>query len=151
MVRNFSTSWLILLCLVVFCLSACGITGGGLTLNWGNSAGYRHGQVVKDTGKKGPPSHAVAHGYRAKYQYLYYPSCSVYYDTGRDLYFYLNGDNWQVSASLPTSFHLSLGNHVSIEMNTDQPYVHYKEHKRKYPPGQQKKKHGKHAKKKKKK
>jgi hypothetical protein len=46
--------------------------------------------------KKGPPAHAPAHGYRAKHQYRYYPSRSVYYDTGRKLYFYIKGDNWEV-------------------------------------------------------
>ena len=145
---NFSTNLLISLSIMVFFLSACAISAGGFSLNWGNSAGNGHGPVVKKTGKGGPPSHAVAHGYRATYQYRYYPSCSVYYDTGRGLYFYLNGDNWQVSASLPSSFQLRLGDHVNIEMSTDQPYIHHEEHKNKYPPGQQKKKYSKKAKKK---
>ena len=35
---------------------------------------------------------------------------------------------------------MRLGDHVSIEMDTDKPYTHYQEHKRKYPPGQLKKK-----------
>ena len=147
--RFFLAKSLILLTISFFFLSACGIAGGGLMLNWGNSSGYGQGQLVSETGKKGPPSHAVAHGYRAKYQYRFYPSCSVYYDTGRGVYFYLNGDNWQISESLPKSLQVSLGSHVSIEMNTDRPYVSYEEHKIKYPPGQQKKKYSKKTKKKK--
>src|SRR5210317_1597878 len=51
--------------------------------------------------KIGPPAHAPAHGYRAKHQYRYYPSRSVYYDTGRRLYFYIKGDHWEVGAFLP--------------------------------------------------
>jgi hypothetical protein len=37
--------------------------------------------------KGGTPPHAPAHGYRAKHQYRYYPSYSVYYDHGRKIYF----------------------------------------------------------------
>ena len=90
--------------------------------------------------KKGPPAHAPAHGYRAKHQYRYYPSQSVYYDTGRRLYFYIKGDNWEVGASLPNHIRIGLGASVSIELDTDKPYVHHAEHVKKYPPGQMKKK-----------
>ena len=89
--------------------------------------------------KKGPPAHAPAHGYRAKHQYRYYPSSSVYYDGDRKIYFYLKGDNWEVEATLPNSIRLKLGDYVSIEMNTDKPYTHYADHVKRYPPGQMKK------------
>jgi hypothetical protein len=90
--------------------------------------------LLKKHKKGGPPAHAPAHGYRAKRQYRYYPSSSVYYDTGRGLYFYLKGDNWEVGASLPSSLRVGLGDSVSIELDTDKPYNHYKEHIKKYPP-----------------
>jgi len=93
--------------------------------------------------KGGPPAHAPAHGYRAKYKYRYYPSCSVYYDSGRRIYFYLKGDNWEVGASLPTSLRVGLGDSVSIELDTDKPYIHHAEHVKEYPPGQLKKNKGK--------
>jgi len=109
-----------------------------------------HGYSKKDHKHKhkkgGPPAHAPAHGYRAKHKYRYYPSCSVYYDTGRKLYFYLSGENWQVSASLPSQFGIELGGYVSLEIDNDRPYEYYKEHKAKYPPGQAKKKREKWAK-----
>jgi len=124
----------------LFSLGACTTTGGAVGLEWGHGAEHGHGHVVKQTKKGGPPPHAPAHGYRAKYNYRYYPSCSVYYDTYRKLYFYLKGPNWQISASLPHAIQVSLGEHVSIVMDTDKPYIHYQEHKRKYPPGQLKKK-----------
>ena len=89
---------------------------------------------------QGPPAHAPAYGYRAKYQYRYYPSRSVYYDTGRKLYFYLKGDNWEVGASLPSYIRIGLGESVSIELDTDKPYLYHSEHLKKYPPGQMKKK-----------
>ena len=91
--------------------------------------------------KKGPPAHAPAHGYRAKHQYRYYPSRSVYYDTGRKLYFYIKGDRWEVGASLPNRIRFGLGESVSIELDTAKPYIYHSEHVKKYPPGQMKKKH----------
>jgi len=90
--------------------------------------------------KKGPPAHAPAHGYRAKHQYRYYPSRSVYFDTGRGLYFYIKGNNWEVGASLPSSLRVELGDSVSIELDTDRPYIYHSDHVKKYPPGQRKKK-----------
>ena len=91
--------------------------------------------------KGGPPAHAPAHGYRAKYQYRYYPECSVYYDDGRKIYFYIKGDHWEVGASLPYHLRVSLGDFVHIEMETDKPYVHHAEHVKKHPPGHMKKQH----------
>jgi len=90
--------------------------------------------------KGGPPPHAPAHGYRAKHQYRYYPSCSVYYDHGRKIYFYIKGDHWEVGASLPNHLRIGLGDSVNIELDTEKPYLHHAEHVKKYPPGQLKKK-----------
>ena len=131
------TMFLLAIVLFLFSFSACRTTGGAVGFGWGQGTGHGDHHEVK---KGGPPPHAPAHGYRAKYKYWYYPSCSVYYDAYRKLYFYLEGPNWQISASLPHAIQLGLGGHVSIEMDTDKPYTYYKEHKRKYPPGQFKKK-----------
>jgi hypothetical protein len=90
--------------------------------------------------KKGPPPWAPAHGYRAKHQYHYYPSSHVYYDTGRNLYFYLEGDTWRFGASLPAGIKLEVGDHVTLEMDTDKPYEFHTDVVKKYPPGQLKKK-----------
>jgi hypothetical protein len=88
---------------------------------------------------KGPPAHAPAHGYRAKHKYYYYPTSQVYFDSNRGLYFYLSGKNWEMSAKLPLDLKVRLGDHVSIEMDSEKPYVKHAEHKAKYPPGQMKK------------
>ena len=77
---------------------------------------------LKSKKKGGPPSHAKAHGYRAKYNYNYYPKANVYYDTSRKMYFYIEGDNWTASVSLPSTLKIQLGNHVSVELETDKPY-----------------------------
>jgi len=96
-----------------------------------SEAGYEHK-------KGGPPPHAPAHGYRAKYQYRYYPSCSVYYDYERKIYFYIKGDHWEAGASLPSHLRIGLGDSVNIELDTDRPYIYHAEHVKQYPPGQPK-------------
>lgn len=116
------------------------LAAGSITIRWGKDASYEQPKAYTKHKKKGPPAHAPAHGYRAKYQYRYYPNCSVYYDTSRKLYFYLKGDSWEVGASLPSNLRVVLGDFVSIEMDTNRPYIHYKEHIKKYPPGQLKQK-----------
>ena len=88
--------------------------------------------------KNGPPDHAPAHGYRARHSYHYYPASEVYFDAGSGVFFYLSGNDWQMSAKLPLSLKARLGDHVTIEMDSDKPYTEYKAHKAKYPPGQAK-------------
>lgn len=84
-------------------------------------------------GRKGPPPHAPAHGYRAKHHYHYYPAAECYRDADSGLWFYLSGDGWKMGASLPVDLRVRLGSSVSLELDTDRPYVHHHEHKRKYP------------------
>jgi hypothetical protein len=124
--------FLLAIALLMFYLSACKTIGGSVPYKWGKGSGDVHHYGNK---KGGPPSHAPAHGYRSKYEYRYYPSCTVYYDDSRKIYFYLEGENWRISASLPHTVQLSFGDFVKIEMDTDKPYRYYHEHKRKYPPG----------------
>ena len=122
--------------LFIFSFTSCGTTGGTVGLEWGQKTGDEHHQKIKKAQKKGPPPHAPAHGYRAKYKYRYYPSCGIYYDEYRKLYFYLEGINWRISASLPHELQLRLKGYVSVEMDEDKPYIYYEKHKKKYPPGQ---------------
>ena len=105
-----------------------------------NNSEYSHVNHEHKHNEKGPPAHAPAHGYRTKHHYRYYPSCSVYYDNGRKIYFYLKGDNWEIGASLPSSIRVRLGEYVSMELETDKPYVYHSDHVKSYPPGQMKKK-----------
>ena len=131
--------FLLVIIFFVFSFSACHTTRGSVGYEWGEGTDSGHPHDIKNANKGGPPPHAPAHGYRAKYRYRYYPDRSVYYDDHRELYFYLEGQNWRISASLPHAIKVGLGDHVSIEMDTDKPYTHYEEHKHKYPPGQLKK------------
>jgi hypothetical protein len=127
---------LIILVLGLFTLSVivgCG-TSGGAGVKWGGSEDVVYNDPP--AAKRGPPPWAPAHGHRKKYQYRYYPDCSVYFDTGRSLYFYIEADAWVVSVSLPNDLNVRLGGHVIIDLDTDKPYTYYGEHKKKYPPGQ---------------
>ncbi len=130
---------LVICAVFVFCLAACGTTTGGV------GAGVFVGG--EPHAKTGPPSHAPAHGYRAKHTYHYYPNTEVYFDISRELFFYIEGDGWMVSASLPRHLHARLGDYVVIEMDSATPHTHSKKHKEKYPPGQMKDKKGKKGKK----
>jgi hypothetical protein len=112
-------------------LIGCGASGGvGVKTGGGNDVDIQQPPVAS----KGPPPWAPAHGHRAKHRYLYFPECSTYYDTDRSLYFYLEGANWVVSASLPDRLRMKVGEHVVLEMDTDKPYTYHGDHKKKYPP-----------------
>jgi hypothetical protein len=84
----------------------------------------------------GPPPWAPAHGHRAKYNYQYYPSTQIYYDTGRSIYFYFNNGEWRASKRLPGQIQLGSGHNITLGMNTDKPYQHHSEVIKRYPPGQ---------------
>jgi hypothetical protein len=135
-----SAKWILFLVPIVSLLTACGMTGGHFGIHWGDETAGGYPQVTEKVEKGGPPPHAPAHGYRAKHRYRYYPACSVYFEAERNLYFYLNGENWEVSASLPSDLQVKLGQYVSIDLDTDRPYLYYDEHKTKYSQGQDHKK-----------
>jgi hypothetical protein len=71
---------------------------------------------------------------RQCYSYRYYPSCSVYYDIHRGLYYYPEGDDWHISTSLSSNLERQLGDYVKIEMDTDTPYIDHKMHVQSFPP-----------------
>jgi hypothetical protein len=125
----------LLLCLILVVFFSTSLhAGGSFTLKWGKDSEPAQQQAKEDHKKVGPPAHAPAHGYRAKQQYRYYPDQKVYHDPERGLYFYLKGDNWEVGASLPSPLRSALGESVSIELDTDKPYVNNAEHVKMYPP-----------------
>jgi len=96
---NMTPQLALLICaLFAFLFTACSVTGPGIGFGV-------EGPVVKG----GPPPHAPAHGYRAKHTYYYYPSAYVYFDISRKVYFYLEGDKWRMSVSLPHGLHVRLG------------------------------------------
>ena len=127
--------------MVIF-FSSTVFAGGSFTFKWVKDTKSEQQPVKKKSKQKkgGPPAHAPAHGYRAKHQYRYYPSSNVYKDTERGIYFYLKGDKWEVGASLPLPLREGLGESVSLELETDKPYIHHAEHVKQYPPKKSKSK-----------
>jgi len=121
-----------------FLTAAC--TPKRVKVVYGKDSNLGYSEVGHKHRKGGPPPHAPAHGYRAKHKYRYYPNCSVYYDYGRKIYFYIKGDHWEVGVSLPNHLRVGLGDFVNFEMDTDKPYIHHADHVKKYPPGQLKNK-----------
>lgn len=92
-----------------------------------------YGQIKEGYKRQnGPLVHAPTHGSKARFQYRYYPRCKVYYDTARGVYFYLKGENWEVGLSLPSRLKSNLGEYVSLELDTDRPYLFNEEHDKKY-------------------
>lgn len=71
-----------------------------------------------------PPPWAPAHGWRAKHQYVYYPSAEVYYAPASRMWFWLGGNGWQAGVSLPGALqgYVQAGG-VSISLDVDRPYL----------------------------
>ena len=87
------------------------------------------GQVKVGTHKKKSLSNqSPLKGHRQKYSYRYYPSCSVYYDVDRRLYFYPENDSWKIFSILPGALERKLGRYVEIEMDNDKPYTDNNKH-----------------------
>ena len=118
--------------LVCGILTAYGCIGGTrMTVETPPDQPGQGGQGYEHRG--GPPPWAPAHGHRAK-QYQYYSSAQVYFDLQRKVYFYYSGGGWQFSASLPDSLRVNLGESVTLEMGTDQPYIYHSDVVKQYPP-----------------
>ncbi len=124
------SKWGIVLCCLLLAVTslACASTEGGVYVG------------TEPEVKQGPPPHAPAWGYRAKHMYHYYPGAQVYFEPARGLYFYYEDGEWRVSGSLPVHLSVQLDEYVVIESDSDKPYLKADEHKKKYPPGQTKKK-----------
>ena len=109
----------------------CASTSGRVGYEWGSQEPAPQ-QETKVAHKHGPPDHAPAHGYRAKHCYRYYPAKEVYYDTGRRIYFYIEGEIWKSDASLPYHLKVNLGKYQTVELYSDTPCAYHKKHKHKH-------------------
>ncbi|AEA33709.1 hypothetical protein [Hippea maritima] len=115
----------------VFFVYGCNTFDNGVVTGWNNTA-----LKVKHS----PPPHAPAWGYRAQHRYIYYPDAYVYFDIERSVYYFLKNGQWYVSQSLPAYFKPKLSRSVTIEMDTDKPYLYFDKYKEKYPPARWKQK-----------
>lgn len=67
----------------------------------------------KKAKRNGPPDHAPAHGYRAKFKH--YPDANIYYDTYKDVYYGMKNGKWQPYDRLPTNINLGSGVAIDLE------------------------------------
>lgn len=126
--------------LMLLLLLAASLLSGCFVAAHGPHGGAAVSTAPPPHAQPGPPSHAKAYGHRARHHYHYYPDSYIYFDTGRNVYFYLEGSSWTMSASLPSHLHVSLGTRVTLEMDDDRPYLEFDDHRKKYPGKKEKKK-----------
>jgi hypothetical protein len=82
-----------------------------------------------------PPAHRYyPYYYPYYYDYYFYPSVRVYFQYSTGYYFYYSRDRWIRTKVLPPYIHLSPWERVKIRVDSNRPYLKYKEHVKKYPP-----------------
>lgn len=69
----------------------------------------------------------------ARYEYRYYPASAIYYDVQRHVYFYPYKGSWRKTRTLPKTIYIDRDRFVTLDMDTDEPYIHHSETVRKYP------------------
>ncbi|MFN2365587.1 MAG: hypothetical protein ABR523_03880, partial [Desulfurivibrionaceae bacterium] len=84
-------------------------------------------------GPEEPPYGRPYH--RSAYRYRYYPGTQVYYDTSRNLYFYISGGVWLSAPVLPGSIRIVPDHFVTVELDSPKPYAHHREILNRHPPG----------------
>jgi hypothetical protein len=89
--------------------------------------------VVEEKAPPGPPPWAPAKGFRRNHGYYYYPGADVYYRPEDRMWFFLEGSNWRVGATLPASIRVDFDHSVPLTMETDQPFRFHDDVKRIYP------------------
>ncbi|HYC71973.1 MAG TPA: hypothetical protein VEB66_12245 [Opitutaceae bacterium] len=90
-------------------------------------------EVIEAPAQQGPPPWAPAHGFRRNRGYYYYPDTNVYFRPADRTWFYLEGRDWRIGASLPTAVRVDLTRAVSLEMETDRPFEFHSSVKERYP------------------
>lgn len=77
-----------------------------------------------------PPSWAPAHGHRAKqereYRYVYYPLQRVYYATEQQIWFWMNGSNWNFGVHLPAQFRPDSSPGLPVMLRSHRPYIQHR-------------------------
>jgi hypothetical protein len=129
--------------LLTFALGAALLVPARATLDISVAAEIRLGKalpppppevvVIEETGPKGPPPWAPAHGFRRNRGYYYYPGADVYYRPDDRMWFFLDGGTWRVGVNLPTAIRVDFDRSVSLTMETDQPYQFHEKVRTYYP------------------
>lgn len=68
---------------------------------------------------------------QAQYSYVYYPDAEVYYHRHRHVYYWAERGAWRSGPRVPQ--HIVLRSHVTLSLNSPEPYRQHAEVKAKYP------------------
>ena len=81
-----------------------------------------HTTYVQGSAPPRPVEHApvVVH----KYTYVHYPSCNVYCDRERNLWFWFEAGEWRMGVALPVQYHVVETEAVTIQLERETPYEH---------------------------
>ena len=125
-------------CFIVFNSIGIADDSGGIQIK--EHSGLKNPETASQQEKESLSNQSFTERYRQKYLYRYYPSCSVYYDIHRRLYFYREGEKWKIFAYLPSNFEGKLDDYVKIETHNDKPYLENGQHVKEFPPEDSRKK-----------
>jgi hypothetical protein len=67
----------------------------------------------------------------ASYTYVYYPDEEVYFEPHRHVYYWSDGGSWRSGERVPEN--IVLRTHVTVNLNSPEPYRHHDEVRAKYP------------------
>jgi hypothetical protein len=67
----------------------------------------------------------------ASYSYVYYPEVEVYYQPQRHVYFWADGGAWRSGPRVPSN--MVLRSHVTVNLNTPEPYRRHDEVRAQHP------------------
>ena len=74
----------------------------------------------------GPPPHY--HYYPHYHDYYFYPAARVYFHFTTGTYYYLDGTIWIKTRVLPPHIRIDARNRVKIRVDSDKPYLRFKDH-----------------------
>lgn len=66
-------------------------------------------------------------------QYQYYPDAEVYFDPGRQLYFFMQANRWLAQAFLPPEIKVHVGAPIVVDLETERPYEYHDQVREYYP------------------
>jgi hypothetical protein len=67
----------------------------------------------------------------ASYSYVYYPDAEVYFEPHSHVYYWSEGGSWRSGPRAPGN--IVLRSHVTVNLNSREPYTHHDEIRAKYP------------------
>lgn len=74
------------------------------------------------------------------YSYVYYPDAEVYYYPQRHVYYWADGGAWRSGPRVPPTY--VLRSHVTVNLDSPEPYQHHDEVRAKYPRHVENREHG---------